>query len=85
MILIDEREGKMLNKKQKTVLRLHSQGKKISEIAEETKSSRSGVYYALKSGESKLDKVIEEIGFAIENDLLDEKQVLELKSMLEEL
>lgn len=73
----------MLTEKQIDVLRLHSQGKAASEIARETESCRSSVDYALKSGKRRLEKMIEAIKFAIENNLLDEKQLLELRKALE--
>ena len=51
----------MLTEKQKIVLKLHSRGKNVAEISQETGYNRKTVYYALKSGQIKLDKVIETI------------------------
>ena len=75
-------KNNLLTEKQKTVLKLHSQGKKISEIAETTGFNRNSVDYALKSGQKRLDKIIETTRFAIENELLNEKQVDKLKKIL---
>ena len=75
-------KNNLLTEKQKTVLKLYSQGKKISEIAEKTGYNRNTVYYALKSGQKRLDRTIETVRFAIENKLLNEKQVVELKDIL---
>lgn len=75
-------KNNLLTEKQKAVLKLYSQGKKISEIAEKTGYNRNTVYYALKSGQKRLDRTIETVRFAIENRLLNEKQVVELKEIL---
>ena len=72
----------LLTEKQKTVLKLHSQGKTISEITEKTGYSRNTVYYALKTGQKRLDRTIETVGLAIRNKLLNKKQVVELKEIL---
>lgn len=74
---------KKLTNKQKKVLKLHSQGKNIGEIIEETGLGYTSVKYALESGKSKLENAIEIIKFAIENDVLDDEQVLALKARLE--
>jgi len=75
-------KNNLLNEKQKRVLKLHSQGKRISEIAEKTGYNRSTVYYALKSGQERLDRTMETVRFAIENRLLSKKKVVELKEIL---
>jgi len=75
-------KNNLLTEKQKTVLKLFSQGKKINEITEKTGFNRNSVDYALKSGQKTLDKIMETIRFAIENKLLNEKQVVELKKIL---
>lgn len=75
-------KNNLLTEKQKTVLKLRSQGKNISEITETTGFNRNSVDYALKSGQKRLDKIIETVRFAIENKLLNEKQVVELKKIL---
>ena len=75
-------KNNLLTEKQKTVLKLHSQGTKISEIPEKTGYNRNTVYYALKSGQKRLDRTIETVRFAIENKLLNKKQVVELKETL---
>lgn len=75
-------KNNLLTERQKTVLKLHSQGTKISEIAEKTGYNRNTVYYALKSGQKRLDRTIETVRFAIENKFLNKKQVVELKEIL---
>lgn len=69
----------LLTKKQKTVLKFYAQGKKVTEIAQETKFSRNSVYYALKSGKKRLDDAIEVIEFALKGKLLVKKQIAKLK------
>lgn len=76
---------KKLTLKQKIVLKLHSKGKTIREIIEETGYNRNSVEYALKSGTSKLENAIELIKFAIKNNLLDDRQVEALKKITKEL
>lgn len=75
-------KNNLLTEKQKRVLKLHSQGKKISEIAEKTGYNRNTVYYALESGQKRLDRTIETVRFAFENGLLSKKKVVELKEIL---
>jgi len=76
----------MLNERQKTVLLLHSQGKKPREIAEMSRNiSVRSVREALKRGKNNLDKSIENIDFAIKNNLLDDRQIWALKNILSEL
>ena len=72
----------LLTEKQKKVLKLYSQGKKVSEIVEITGFNRNSVDYALKSGQKRLDEIIETIRFAIDNNLLNERQVTRLKKIL---
>lgn len=73
----------MLNERQKTVLLLHSQGKNNRQIAEETGINLRTVPDALKRAKSNLDKSIENVKFAIKNDLLADEQVVAFKIMLE--
>ena len=75
-------KNNLLTEKQKTVLKLYSQGKKITEITETTGFNRNTVDYALKSGQKRLDNIIETIRFAVENKLLNETQVVELEKIL---
>ena len=78
-------KNNLLTEKQKMVLKLYSQGKKISEIAEKTGYKRNTVYYALESGQKRLERTVETVRFAIENRLLSKKKVVELKEVLREI
>jgi len=71
----------MLNQRQKTVLLLHSLGKNNRQIAEETGINLRTVPDALKRAKSNLDKNIENIKFAIKNNLLSDEQIVALKTM----
>ena len=72
----------MLNERQKRVLLLNSQGKKSQEIAEILNITVKGAKDALSRGKNNLDKIIENIGFAIKHNLLDDRQVGALKNTL---
>ena len=72
----------LLTEKQKKVLKLYLQGKKVSEIVKITGFNRNSVNYALKSGQKRLDEIIGAIKFAVDNKLLTERQVIELKKIL---
>jgi len=71
-----------LNERQKKVLSLNSQGKKPQEIAEILNITVKGAKDALSRGKNNLDKIIENIGFAIKHNLLDDRQVGALKNTL---
>lgn len=75
----------MLNERQKMVLLLNSQGKKPREIAEILNITVKGAKDALSRGKNNLAKIIENIDFAIKNNLLDDRQVWVLKNILNEL
>ena len=74
----------MLNEIQKKVLVLNSHGKKSHEIAEKSGIKEKSVGDVLKRGKSNLDKSIGNIKFAIENGLLNDEQILSLKSLLKD-
>lgn len=72
----------MLNERQKMVLLLNSQGKKPQEIAEKLNITANSAREALNRGKNNLDKIIENIEFAIKHNLLDDRQVGALKNTL---
>lgn len=72
----------MLNERQKMVLLLNSQGKEPQEIAEKLNITANSAREALNRGKNNLDKIIENIEFAIKHNLLDDRQVGALKNTL---
>jgi len=70
----------MLNERQKMVLLLNSQGKKPQEIAEILNITANSARDALNRGKNNLDKIIENIEFAIKHNLLDDRQVGRLRT-----
>jgi predicted DNA-binding protein YlxM (UPF0122 family) len=75
----------LLTNNQKTVLKLHLQGKKVSNIVETTGLKKTTVYYAICSGQKNLADAMATISLAARYKLLDERQLLDLKKILDSL
>jgi transcriptional regulator len=76
---------KLLTEKQKIVLKLHSKGEDVAKISQETGYSRNSIYYALKSGQNNVNKAIETIEFAVDNQILTMEHVSKLRAILNKL
>lgn len=71
------------NKNQIAALRYARQGKTPADIQKLELIPASTAYYALGSARKKIDDAIELLRYAIEIDGLDDKQVKELKSLMQ--
>jgi transcriptional regulator len=76
---------KLLTEKQKIVLKLHSKGEDVAKISQKTGYSRNSIYYALKSGQNNVNKAIETIEFAVDNQILTMEHVSKLRAILNKL
>jgi len=71
-----------LSKNQIMVLKLLRQGKKPSEISKIIKKRASSVNEAIKRARGNIYRATEILRIAVENDLLEEDQILQLKYIL---
>lgn len=71
-----------LSKNQIMTLKLLRQGKNPSEISKITKKRASSVNEAIKRARNNIYRATEILRIAVENDLLEEDQILQLKHIL---